>query len=46
VAGAQGYDSVYLLAAAIKQAGSTDGAKVRAVLRLMALWSLAVNGLS
>ncbi|MET7246965.1 ABC transporter substrate-binding protein [Methylobacterium sp. EM32] len=32
VAGAQGYDSVYLLAAAIKQAGSTDGAKVRAAL--------------
>jgi branched-chain amino acid transport system substrate-binding protein len=26
------YDSVYLLAAAIKQAGSTDGAKVRAAL--------------
>jgi branched-chain amino acid transport system substrate-binding protein len=32
VAGAQGYDSVYLLAAAIKQAGSTDGKKVRAAL--------------
>ena len=32
VAGAQGYDSVYLLAAAIKQAGSTDGPKIRAAL--------------
>ena len=32
VAGAQGYDSVYLLAAAIKQANSTDGKKVRAAL--------------
>jgi branched-chain amino acid transport system substrate-binding protein len=32
VAGAQGYDSVYLLAAAIKQAGSTDGKKIRAAL--------------
>jgi branched-chain amino acid transport system substrate-binding protein len=30
--GAQGYDSVYLLAAAIRQAGSTDGPKVRAAL--------------
>ena len=29
---AQGYDSVYLLAAAIKQAGSTDGRKVREAL--------------
>lgn len=29
---APGYDSVYLLAAAIKQAGSTDGSKVRAAL--------------
>jgi branched-chain amino acid transport system substrate-binding protein len=28
VSAAQGYDSVYLLAAAIKQAGSTDGPKV------------------
>jgi branched-chain amino acid transport system substrate-binding protein len=32
VSAAQGYDSLYLLAAAIKQAGSTDGAKVRAAL--------------
>ncbi|MBV8603676.1 MAG: ABC transporter substrate-binding protein [Pelomonas sp.] len=32
VSAAQGYDSVYLLAAAIKQAGSTDGAKVKAAL--------------
>ena len=32
VAGAQGYDSVYLLAAAIAQAGSTDGKKIRAAL--------------
>lgn len=32
VSAAQGYDSVYLLAAAIKQAGTTDGAKVRAAL--------------
>ena len=32
VAGAQGYDSVYLVAAAIKQAGSTDGKKIRAAL--------------
>jgi branched-chain amino acid transport system substrate-binding protein len=30
--GAQGYDSVYLLAAAIRQAGSTDGPKIRAAL--------------
>jgi len=29
VPAAQGYDSVYLLAAAIKQAGSTDGPKVK-----------------
>ena len=29
---AQGYDSIYLLAAAIKQAGGTDGPKVRAAL--------------
>jgi branched-chain amino acid transport system substrate-binding protein len=28
VSAAQGYDSVYLLAAAIKQAGSTDGTKI------------------
>jgi branched-chain amino acid transport system substrate-binding protein len=32
VSAAQGYDSVYLLAAALKQAGSTDGEKVRAAL--------------
>ena len=32
VSAAQGYDSVYLLAAAMKQAGSTDGRKVRAAL--------------
>jgi branched-chain amino acid transport system substrate-binding protein len=32
VAAAQGYDSVYVLAAAIKQAGTTDGPKVRAAL--------------
>jgi branched-chain amino acid transport system substrate-binding protein len=29
VSAAQGYDSIYLLAAAIKQAGSTDGEKIR-----------------
>ena len=32
VSAAQGYDSIYLLAAAIKQAGSTDGPKVQAAL--------------
>ncbi len=32
VSAAQGYDSLYLLVAAIKQAGTTDGAKVRAAL--------------
>ena len=32
VSAAQGYDSVYLLAAAITQAGSTDGRKVREAL--------------
>jgi branched-chain amino acid transport system substrate-binding protein len=32
VSAAQGYDSVYLLAAAIKQANSTDGAKIKAAL--------------
>ena len=32
VSAAQGYDSVYLLAEAIRQAGSTDGPKVRAAL--------------
>ena len=32
VSAAQGYDSVYLLAAAIKQAGSTEGPKIKAAL--------------
>ena len=32
VSAAQGYDSIYLLAAAIKQAGTTDGPKVREAL--------------
>ncbi len=32
VSAAQGYDSIYLLAAAFKQAGGTDGSKVRAAL--------------
>ena len=32
VSAAQGYDSVYLLAAAIKQAGDTDGVKIKAAL--------------
>jgi branched-chain amino acid transport system substrate-binding protein len=32
VSAAQGYDSILLLAAAIKQAGTTDGDKVRAAL--------------
>jgi branched-chain amino acid transport system substrate-binding protein len=32
VSAAQGYDSVYLLAAAITQAGSTDGVKIREAL--------------
>ncbi|MBV8667555.1 MAG: ABC transporter substrate-binding protein [Burkholderiaceae bacterium] len=32
VSAAQGYDSIYLLVAAIKQAGSTDGPAVRAAL--------------
>jgi branched-chain amino acid transport system substrate-binding protein len=32
VSAAQGYDSLYLLAAAIRQAGTTDGPKVRAAL--------------
>lgn len=32
VSAAQGYDSIYLLAAAIKQAGTTDGPAVRAAL--------------
>ena len=32
VSAAQGYDSVYILVAALKQAGSTDGPKVREAL--------------
>ena len=32
VSAAQGYDSMYVLAAAIKQAGSTDGVKIREAL--------------
>ncbi|CAN5798227.1 ABC transporter substrate-binding protein [soil metagenome] len=32
VSAAQGYDSIYLLAAAMKQANSTDGTKIRAAL--------------
>ena len=32
VSAAQGYDSIYLLAAAIKQAGTTNGPKVRAAM--------------
>ena len=32
VSAAQGYDSIYILAAAIKQAGTTDGPKVKAAL--------------
>ena len=32
VSAAQGYDSIYLLAAAIKQSGSTEGPKVKAAL--------------
>ncbi len=32
VSAAQGYDSIYILAAAIKQAGTTDGVKVREAL--------------
>lgn len=32
VSAAQGYDSMYILAAAIKQAGSTDGVKIRQAL--------------
>jgi branched-chain amino acid transport system substrate-binding protein len=35
VSAAQGYDSIFLLAAAIKQAGSTDGSKVREALENM-----------
>jgi branched-chain amino acid transport system substrate-binding protein len=35
VSAAQGYDSIYLLAAAIKQAGSTDGVKVREALEAL-----------
>ncbi len=36
VSAAQGYDSIYLLVAAIKQAGTTDGPKVRAALENLA----------
>jgi branched-chain amino acid transport system substrate-binding protein len=36
VSAAQGYDSIYLLAAAMKQAGSTDGPKVKAALEDLA----------
>jgi branched-chain amino acid transport system substrate-binding protein len=32
VSAAQGYDSMYILAAAIKQAGNTDGVKIREAL--------------
>jgi branched-chain amino acid transport system substrate-binding protein len=32
VSAAQGYDSIYILAAAIKQAGNTDGVKIRQAL--------------
>ena len=32
VSAAQGYDSIYLLAAALKQAGTTDGPKIKAAL--------------
>ena len=32
VSAAQGYDSIYLIAAAIRQAGSTEGPKIRAAL--------------
>ncbi|MFT5532040.1 MAG: branched-chain amino acid transport system substrate-binding protein [Burkholderiaceae bacterium] len=35
VSAAQGYDSIFLLAAAIKQAGTTDGVKVREALENM-----------
>jgi branched-chain amino acid transport system substrate-binding protein len=35
VSAAQGYDSIYLLAAAMKQAGSTEGPKVKAALENM-----------
>ena len=35
VSAAQGYDSIYLLAAAMKQAGSTEGPKVRAALETL-----------
>ncbi len=35
VSAAQGYDSIFLLAAAIKQAGTTDGPKVREALENM-----------
>jgi branched-chain amino acid transport system substrate-binding protein len=35
VSAAQGYDSMYLLAAAIRQAGSTDGVKIRVALETL-----------
>ena len=35
VSAAQGYDSVYLLAAAIKQAGGTDGPKILGALQTL-----------
>ena len=41
VSAAQGYDSIYLLAAAIKQAGSTDGVKIKEALENL---STPVNG--
>jgi len=41
VSAAQGYDSVYLLAAAIKQAGSTDGPQILAALENL---NAPVNG--
>ena len=41
VSAAQGYDSIYLLAAAIKQAGGTDGVKIKEALENL---STPVNG--
>ncbi len=41
VSAAQGYDSIYLLAAAIKQAGGTDGVKIKEALESL---STPVNG--
>jgi branched-chain amino acid transport system substrate-binding protein len=43
VAAAQGYDSLYLLAAAIKQAGGTDGPKLKAALEEL---SATVDGVT